>query len=166
MAFALRKNESDFDAAPMSDMNVTPLVDVMLVLLIVFMVAAPLMAQGVPINLPKVQTKPLSDQKPPIGVSVDAAGQYYVDTKPVAPRQLVATLDAEDPTKDPPHPCSRRREPGLRQGRRSDGLDQQRGLHQGRPRLAAAGYRGDGSDAASTAPIAGATVPAVATPKP
>ncbi len=100
MAFALRKNEGDFDSAPMSDMNVTPLVDVMLVLLIVFMVAAPLMAQGVPINLPKVQTKPLSDQKPPIGVSVDAAGQYYVDTKPVGAGQLVTTLDAEDPTKD------------------------------------------------------------------
>ncbi len=100
MAFALRKNEGDFDSAPMSDMNVTPLVDVMLVLLIVFMVAAPLMAQGVPINLPKVQTKPLSDQKPPIGVSVNAAGQYFVDTKPVAAGQLVATLDAEDPTKD------------------------------------------------------------------
>ncbi|QAY95818.1 protein TolR [Methylovirgula ligni] len=100
MAFALRKHDSDFEAAPMSDMNVTPLVDVMLVLLIVFMVAAPLIAQGVPINLPKVQTKPLSDQKPPIGVSVDAVGQYYVDTKPVAPDQLVATLDAEDPTKD------------------------------------------------------------------
>ncbi len=100
MAFALRKHDEDFGAAPMSDMNVTPLVDVMLVLLIVFMVAAPLMAQGVPINLPKVQTKPLSDQKPPIGVSVNAAGQYFVDTKPVAAGQLVATLDAEDPTKD------------------------------------------------------------------
>jgi biopolymer transport protein TolR len=100
MAFALRKHDEDFGAAPMSDMNVTPLVDVMLVLLIVFMVAAPLMAQGVPINLPKVQTKPLSDQKPPIGVSVDAAGQYYVDTKPVASQQLVPTLDSEDPSKD------------------------------------------------------------------
>ncbi|HEY0145452.1 MAG: biopolymer transporter ExbD [Methylovirgula sp.] len=100
MAFALRKHDEDFGPAPMSDMNVTPLVDVMLVLLIVFMVAAPLMAQGVPINLPKVQTKPLSDQKPPIGVSVDAAGQYYVDTKPVAAQQLVPTLDSEDPSKD------------------------------------------------------------------
>lgn len=100
MAFALRKNDGDFDAAPMSDMNVTPLVDVMLVLLIVFMVAAPLMAQGVPINLPKVQTKPLSDQKPPIGVSVDATGHYFVDTKPVTSDKIVATLDAEDPTKD------------------------------------------------------------------
>jgi biopolymer transport protein TolR len=100
MAFALRKNDGDFDSAPMSDMNVTPLVDVMLVLLIVFMVAAPLMAQGVPINLPKVQTKPLSDQKPPIGVSVDATGRYFVDTKPITPDKLVAALDTEDPTKD------------------------------------------------------------------
>jgi biopolymer transport protein TolR len=100
MAFALRKNEEDYNTAPMSDMNVTPLVDVMLVLLIVFMVAAPLMAQGVPINLPKVQSKPLSDQKPPIGVSVNATGQYYIDTKPVPAGQLVAALDDEDPTKD------------------------------------------------------------------
>jgi biopolymer transport protein TolR len=100
MAFALRKNEADFDAAPMSDMNVTPLVDVMLVLLIVFMVAAPLMAQGVPINLPKVQSKPLSDQKPPIGVSVDATGQYFVDTQPVPADQLVLALDHEDPTRE------------------------------------------------------------------
>lgn len=100
MAFALRKNEGDFEIAPMSDINVTPLVDVMLVLLIVFMVAAPLMAQGVPINLPKVQTKPLSDQKPPIGVSVDADGQYFVDTKPVASEQIVDVLDAEDPTRE------------------------------------------------------------------
>lgn len=100
MAFALRRNDADFVATPMSDMNVTPLVDVMLVLLIVFMVAAPLMAQGVPINLPKAQAKPLSDQKPPIGVSVDASGRYFVDTKPVLPDQLVSTLDNEDPTKD------------------------------------------------------------------
>ena len=53
MAFALRNQDSGSDVAPMADMNVTPLVDVMLVLLIVFMVAAPLMAVGVPVDLPK-----------------------------------------------------------------------------------------------------------------
>ncbi len=75
MAFALRKHDSEFDSPPMSDMNVTPLVDVMLVLLIVFMVAAPLMAAGVPVDLPKAQAKPLVDQKQPIAVSIDAAGK-------------------------------------------------------------------------------------------
>ena len=79
MAFALRKIDGSSDSAPMADMNVTPLVDVMLVLLIVFMVAAPLMATGVPVDLPKVQTKPLNDQKPPIVVSIDASGAYFID---------------------------------------------------------------------------------------
>jgi biopolymer transport protein TolR len=165
MAFALRKNESDFDAAPMSDMNVTPLVDVMLVLLIVFMVAAPLMAQGVPINLPKVQTKPLSDQKPPIGVSVDAAGQYYVDTKPVAPGQLVATLDAEDPTKD--RRIHVRADANLAYGKVVEvmGLINSAGF----TKVALVSQQpGAGAPATppSTAPTVGAAVPAVATPKP
>jgi biopolymer transport protein TolR len=92
MAFALRKNDGDFDAPPMSDMNVTPLVDVMLVLLIVFMVAAPLMATGVPVDLPKAQTKPLVDQKQPIAVSIDAQGKYFVDQREVAEDELISVL--------------------------------------------------------------------------
>jgi len=92
MAFALRKNDGDFGAAPMSDMNVTPLVDVMLVLLIVFMVAAPLMATGVPIDLPKTQTKPLVDQKQPIAVSIDGDGNYFVDQRAVAADDLISVL--------------------------------------------------------------------------
>jgi len=81
MAFALRKNDSDFDSQPIADINVTPLVDVMLVLLIVFMVAAPLMTAGVPVDLPKTQAKQLNDQQPPIVVSVDASGGYFVDKR-------------------------------------------------------------------------------------
>ena len=92
MAFALRKHDSEFDTPPMSDMNVTPLVDVMLVLLIVFMVAAPLMATGVPVDLPKAQTKPLVDQKQPIAVSIDSAGKYFVDQREVASDELIAVL--------------------------------------------------------------------------
>jgi len=92
MAFALRKNDSDFDAAPLSDMNVTPLVDVMLVLLIVFMVAAPLMATGIPVDLPKVQTKPLNEQKPPIVVSLDAEGRLFVDKNEVRTDEIIAVL--------------------------------------------------------------------------
>jgi biopolymer transport protein ExbD/biopolymer transport protein TolR len=81
MAFALRKHDSEFDSQPIADINVTPLVDVMLVLLIVFMVAAPLMTSGIPVDLPKTQAKQLNDQQPPIVVSVDAGGAYFVDKK-------------------------------------------------------------------------------------
>jgi biopolymer transport protein ExbD/biopolymer transport protein TolR len=93
MAFALR-NQNESDAAPMADINVTPLVDVMLVLLIVFMVAAPLMAVGVPVDLPKVQAKQLNDQKPPIAVSIDADGNFFVDQKPVSTDSLFDELNA------------------------------------------------------------------------
>jgi biopolymer transport protein ExbD/biopolymer transport protein TolR len=76
----------------MAEINVTPLVDVMLVLLIVFMVAAPLMAVGVPVDLPKVQAKQLNEQKPPIAVSVDAEGRFFIDQKEVASEDLIGEL--------------------------------------------------------------------------
>ena len=95
MAFALRNQDSGSDVPPMADMNVTPLVDVMLVLLIVFMVAAPLMAVGVPVDLPKVQAKQINDQKPPIVVSIDAGGNTFVDQKEVASESLLAELGAD-----------------------------------------------------------------------
>jgi TolR protein len=100
MAFALRKHDGEFDAAPMADMNVTPLVDVMLVLLIVFMVAAPLMATGVPVDLPKAQTKPLTDQKPPIAVSITGEGKFFVDQREVAADELIAVLGENADSKD------------------------------------------------------------------
>ena len=78
MAFALRKHDSEFESQPIADINVTPLVDVMLVLLIVFMVAAPLMTSGIPVDLPKIQAKQLNDQTPPIVVGVDANGSFFV----------------------------------------------------------------------------------------
>ncbi len=100
MAFALRKHDSEFDAPPMSDMNVTPLVDVMLVLLIVFMVAAPLMAVGVPVDLPKAQAKPLVDQKQPIAVSISAEGKFFVDQREVAAYELILVLGENADSKD------------------------------------------------------------------
>lgn len=64
---------------PMSDINVVPYIDVMLVLLIVFMVTAPLLVQGVQVDLPKASTEPVPENDDePIVVSVDKAGQYYV----------------------------------------------------------------------------------------
>jgi biopolymer transport protein TolR len=100
MAFALRKHDSEFDSPPMSDMNVTPLVDVMLVLLIVFMVAAPLMAAGVPIDLPKAQAKPLVDQKQPIAVTISSEGKLFVDQREVATDEIVAVLGENVDSKD------------------------------------------------------------------
>ena len=94
MAFALRNQDSGSDVPPMADMNVTPLVDVMLVLLIVFMVAAPLMAVGVPVDLPKVQAKQLNDQKPPIVVSIDQTGAFFIDQTAIDSDQLLPTLSS------------------------------------------------------------------------
>lgn len=64
----------------MSEMNVVPYIDVMLVLLIIFMVGAPLVTQGVKVDLPQAASEPIDpSDKPPIIVSVDAAGRYYID---------------------------------------------------------------------------------------
>ena len=66
----------------------------MLVLLIVFMVAAPLMTSGIPVDLPKIQAKQLNDQKPPIVVSVDANGAYFIDQKAIPNEELLPDLQA------------------------------------------------------------------------
>jgi biopolymer transport protein ExbD/biopolymer transport protein TolR len=91
MGASLRSHDED-DDAPMTDINVTPLVDVMLVLLIVFMIAAPLMTSGVPVDLPKTQAKPLNDQKPPLAVSIDAAGKYFIGNEEIPADLLASTL--------------------------------------------------------------------------
>jgi biopolymer transport protein TolR len=80
---------------PMSDINVTPMVDVMLVLLIVFMVAAPLMTVGVPIDLPETQAKQLNTESKPITVSVTPDGQVFLGDQPVALENLVAEVAAQ-----------------------------------------------------------------------
>lgn len=78
----------------MSEINVTPLVDVMLVLLIVFMVAAPLMTVGVPIDLPKTDAKPLNSQVEPLSVSIKPDGSIYLMEEPMTMEQLGQKLDA------------------------------------------------------------------------
>jgi biopolymer transport protein TolR len=69
--------------APMADINVTPLVDVMLVLLIIFMVTAPLLLAGVPVDLPESSAGALDQDKKPIQVSLDKDGKIYLDDKEV-----------------------------------------------------------------------------------
>src|SRR4030081_3426537 len=79
---------------PMSEINVTPLVDVMLVLLIVFMVAAPLMTVGVPVDLPETSAKPLQGDTEPIAVSVDSHGKVFLQDTEIDLATLVPKLQA------------------------------------------------------------------------
>jgi biopolymer transport protein TolR len=69
---------------PMAEINVTPLVDVMLVLLIIFMITAPLLMTGVPINLPDSRAKALEEPKKPVQISIDRQGQVFVDEDQVS----------------------------------------------------------------------------------
>lgn len=80
--------------APMSEINVTPFVDVMLVLLIIFMVTAPLLVAGVPINLPDSRAKALDQGEKPVQISLDTDGRLFIDTKEVRPADLPARLSA------------------------------------------------------------------------
>jgi biopolymer transport protein TolR len=79
-------------AKPMSEINVTPMVDVMLVLLIIFMVAAPLMTVGVPIDLPQTAAKPMNTDQKPVIVSVTNAGAIFLGDEPVQLDQLTQKL--------------------------------------------------------------------------
>jgi biopolymer transport protein TolR len=77
---------------PMSEINVTPFVDVMLVLLIVFMVSAPLLTSGVPVDLPEAQAKPLAIEKEPITITVDNEGRVFLKEDEVNVDDIVARL--------------------------------------------------------------------------
>jgi biopolymer transport protein TolR len=78
----------------MAEINVTPFVDVMLVLLIVFMVTAPLLTVGVPVDLPKATAPTISEQKEPITVSVNAQGKIFLQETETTLENLVARLEA------------------------------------------------------------------------
>ena|SRR5690242_1868888 len=80
---------------PLADINVTPMVDVMLVLLIVFMVAAPLLTVGVPIDLPQTKAKELNTESKPITVSVTPAGEIYLGDKPTDIDSLIEQITAQ-----------------------------------------------------------------------
>ncbi|MDZ7588944.1 MAG: protein TolR [Parasphingorhabdus sp.] len=80
--------------APMAEINVTPLVDVMLVLLIIFMVTAPLLVTGVPVDLPESRANALDQDKEPVQISIDPKGDIFVDEDPVTVTELPARLAA------------------------------------------------------------------------
>ncbi|SRR5665213_368321 len=85
-----RRNRS----RPMAEINVTPFVDVMLVLLIVFMVTAPLLTVGVPVDLPKTKAQALGQDREPLSVSVRRDGHIYLQNTPVSEDDLIAKLSA------------------------------------------------------------------------
>ena len=80
--------------SPMAEINVTPMVDVMLVLLIIFMVTAPLLVAGVPVDLPDSKAGALDQERKPVQISLDSAGALTVDDRPISPAELGSRLAA------------------------------------------------------------------------
>jgi biopolymer transport protein TolR len=80
--------------AVMAEINVTPMVDVMLVLLIIFMVSAPLLTVGVPLDLPQTHAKSLEQDKTPLQLSVDIKGKVFINDTEVAMSELIPKLKA------------------------------------------------------------------------
>ncbi len=80
--------------AAVNEINMTPFIDVMLVLLIIFMVAAPLLAVGVPIDLPQTSARPINIDQKPVTIAIDEKGRIFVQDEPVADGDLVSRLQA------------------------------------------------------------------------
>jgi biopolymer transport protein TolR len=93
---AVRRRTKRTRRPPMSEINVTPFVDVMLVLLIIFMVTAPLLTVGVPLELPRTEANALSGdtQKEPLTVSVDSAGKVFLQETAISLDEIVPKLTA------------------------------------------------------------------------
>jgi biopolymer transport protein TolR len=91
MAFG---GQSDGGGGSISDINVTPLVDVMLVLLVIFMVTAPILQQGVAIDLPKIAAAPLAGEEEQLVVNVDKAGRVFLNDTPMPLDALTTKLGA------------------------------------------------------------------------
>ena len=90
--------------APMAEINVTPFVDVMLVLLIIFMVTAPLLNTGVPIELPESRANPLDQKEEPIEIAIDKDGVIFVDGDALPQDRLIARLEQIAASQDAENP--------------------------------------------------------------
>jgi biopolymer transport protein TolR len=89
-----RRHKARRRHTPMAEINVTPFVDVMLVLLIVFMISAPLLTVGVPIDLPETQAKPMEGDTEPITISIRADGAIFLQDEEVDAERLITILQA------------------------------------------------------------------------
>jgi len=87
-------NRDNGDRGTMSQINVTPLVDVMLVLLVIFMVTAPMMQQGVQVNLPKAETKSLAPKEDTLVVSIEKSGKTFINSSEIQGDQLKDKLNS------------------------------------------------------------------------
>ena len=88
--------------APLAEINVTPMVDVMLVLLVIFMITAPLLSVGVPLDLPKSRAAQLSEPKKPVIVSINREGEAFIGDERIGTEELegrLTALAAEDPSR-------------------------------------------------------------------
>jgi biopolymer transport protein TolR len=94
MAFSMNTGKGRGRYRPLAEINVTPLVDVMLVLLIIFMVTAPLMTSGVSVDLPKTNAQPLNNDSQPLTVSINASGTIFLQDEEVDLADLVTRLQA------------------------------------------------------------------------
>lgn len=88
------KRARSFHREPVSEMNVVPFIDIMLVLLVVFMVTAPMMTEGVQVSLPEVESTPITEQTVPMQVTIQQDGTIYIQEKAVEITNLAATLQA------------------------------------------------------------------------
>jgi len=95
MAFGMQDATSDGDTEVMNEINMTPLVDVMLVLLIIFIITVPVMKHAVNVELPSATSQPQNAKPETIQLSVDAQGTYFWNQNPVAEGALPALLQAE-----------------------------------------------------------------------
>ncbi len=93
-ATLLKRGRGRTRYTPMAEINVTPLVDVMLVLLIIFMIAAPLLTVGVPVDLPKTAAATINEQVEPLTITINGQGQIFIQESEVAEDQLVPRLQA------------------------------------------------------------------------
>jgi biopolymer transport protein TolR len=99
-----RRSRRGHKRAPMAEINVTPLVDVMLVLLVIFMVTAPLLMSGIPVNLPKSAAKPFDPPESPLDITVAQDGLVFVDGEATPPDQLRSKLEGIAKQQSPDNP--------------------------------------------------------------
>jgi biopolymer transport protein ExbD len=100
MAFGGLDKKSN--GAPMAEINMTPLIDVMLVLLVIFIITAPLFTHAIRLELPKVSSQAVRETPETITLSIDAAGKLYWNDKPIALEQMRAQFAAEGKRAEPP----------------------------------------------------------------